>query len=180
MAGRPLLELLLAPMMSNLMFTEVVECVLAENWHRVERSLDDLQGCCAQLKGELDDLIEAHRRESVKSSQRRIKKEMDLRRKTSNASVLPSPSTNSALEGSRTNRRRPPRVMMIRLTMVPGMLPTLRWLLPPWPMTLHQGAPQLNPLFPLQLKNKPMPWRWMTWMVTHPQLALSPLGRTIY
>ena len=75
----PLLELLLAPMMSSLTFTEVVECVLGENYHRVERSLDDLQGCHAQLQGELDNLVEAHRMESIKSSQRRIKKEMDLR-----------------------------------------------------------------------------------------------------
>ena len=58
---------------------EVVECVLAEKWHRVESSLDDLRGCHAQLQGELDDLIEAHRGESVKSSRRRIKKEIDLR-----------------------------------------------------------------------------------------------------
>ena len=76
----PLLELLLAPM-SSLTFAEVVQCVLAENWHRVESSLDDLQGCRAQLQGELDDLIEAHKRESVKSSRKRIKKEMDLRQK---------------------------------------------------------------------------------------------------
>ena len=45
----PLLDLLQAPMMSSLTFVEVVECVLAENWHRVESSLDDLQGHCAQL-----------------------------------------------------------------------------------------------------------------------------------
>ena len=77
----PLLELLLVPMMSSLTFAEVVQCVLAENWHRVESSLDDLQGCCAQLQGELDDLTEARKRESVKSSQKRIKKEMDLRQK---------------------------------------------------------------------------------------------------
>ena len=77
----PLLELLLALIMSSLTFTEVVECILAENRHRVESSLDDLQGCHAQLQGELDDLIEVHKSESVKSSQRRIKKEMDLRQK---------------------------------------------------------------------------------------------------
>ena len=77
----PLLELLLAPMMSNLTFTEVVECVLAENWHSVEGSLDNLQERSAQLWGELDDLTEAHKRESVKPFQRRIKKEIDLRRK---------------------------------------------------------------------------------------------------
>ena len=45
----PLLDLLLAPMMSSLTYAEVVECVLAENWHRVESSLDDLRGHRAQL-----------------------------------------------------------------------------------------------------------------------------------
>ena len=68
-------------MMSSLTFAEVVQCVLAENQHRVESSLDDLRGCRAQLQGELDDLIEARKRESVKSSQKKIKKEMDLRQK---------------------------------------------------------------------------------------------------
>ena len=76
----PLLDLPLALMTSSLTFAEVVECVLAENWHRIESSLDDLQGCRAQLRGELDDLIEAHKRETVKSSRRRIK-EIDLRQK---------------------------------------------------------------------------------------------------
>ena len=77
----PLLELLLALMMSSLTFSEVVECVLAENQHRVENSLDDLWGHRAQLQGELDDLTEAHKRESLKSSWKRIKKEIDLRQK---------------------------------------------------------------------------------------------------
>ena len=77
----PLLELLLAPMMSSLMFTEVVECVLNENWCSVELSLDDLQGRCAQLRGELDNLIKARRSENIKPSQKKIKKEIDLRQK---------------------------------------------------------------------------------------------------
>ena len=68
-------------MMSSLTFTEVVECVLAENWHRVESSLDELQGHRAQLQGELDDLIEAHKKKSLKSSWKRIKKEINLRQK---------------------------------------------------------------------------------------------------
>ena len=55
----PLLELLLAPMTSSLMFAQVVQCVLAENRHRVESSLDDLQEHHTQLRGELDDLTEA-------------------------------------------------------------------------------------------------------------------------
>ena len=75
----PLLDLLLAPRMSSLTFVEVVECVLNENRHRAESSLDDLQGHHAWIRGELDDLIEAHREESDKSSQKRIKREIDLR-----------------------------------------------------------------------------------------------------
>ena len=65
---RPLLDLLLAPMMSSLTFAEVVECVLNENRHRAESSLDDLRGCHARILGELDNLIEAHREESDKPS----------------------------------------------------------------------------------------------------------------
>ena len=75
----PLVDLLLAPMMSSLMFAEVVECVLNENWHRAESSLDDLRGHHARIQGELDDLIEARREESDKPSQKKIKKEIDLR-----------------------------------------------------------------------------------------------------
>ena len=75
----PLLDLLLAPMTSSLTFPEVVQCVLAKIRHRVESSLDYLKGCHAQLQGELDDLIEACKRESLQSSQRRVKKEIDLR-----------------------------------------------------------------------------------------------------
>ena len=93
----PLLELLLAPMTSSLTFAEVVECVLAENWHRVESSLDDLQGHCAQLQGELDDLIEDCKRESLKSSRRRIKKEIDLTRKHLESLSVAIPQRESSL-----------------------------------------------------------------------------------
>ena len=60
-----LLGLLLAPRMSSLTFQEVVQCVLAENWHRVERSLDDLEDRHTQLHGELDKCIEARRWETI-------------------------------------------------------------------------------------------------------------------
>ena len=75
----PLLELLLGPMTSSLTFAAVVECVLNKNWHRAESSLDNLWGHHAQIQGELDDLIGAHRDESNKPSWRKIKKEIDLR-----------------------------------------------------------------------------------------------------
>ena len=45
----PLLDLLLAPMMSSLTFVEVVECVLNKNWYRAESSLNNLWGHCAQI-----------------------------------------------------------------------------------------------------------------------------------
>ena len=64
----PLLELLLGPVTSSLTFAEVVECVLNENWHRAESSPDNLWGCCAWIRGELDDLTEARQDESNKPS----------------------------------------------------------------------------------------------------------------
>ena len=76
-----LLELLLGPMTGSLTFAEVVDHVMTKNRHRAECSLIDVRGCCAQIRGELDDLVEARRTEMDKTSQKRIKKEMDLRRK---------------------------------------------------------------------------------------------------
>ena len=63
-----LLELLLGPITSSLMFAEVVERILAENQHRVERSLNELRVHHTQIRGELDSLNEAHRMEMIKSS----------------------------------------------------------------------------------------------------------------
>ena len=76
----PLLESFLAPMTSNLTFREVVDRVLHENQRNAERHLEDLRACRARICQELDDLIQAHR-ESEKSSQKRIKKEIDTKRK---------------------------------------------------------------------------------------------------
>ena len=68
-------------MMGNLTFAEVVDQVLDENWHREQSSLANLQGCRTQIRGELDDLIETHRVESDASAWKRLKREIDLRRK---------------------------------------------------------------------------------------------------
>ena len=76
----PLLQSFLAPTTSNLTFREVVNQVLHENWHDAQRHLDDLRAWHAQICQELDDLTQAHR-ESEKSSQKRIKKEINMRRK---------------------------------------------------------------------------------------------------
>ena len=68
-------------MMSDLTFKEVVNCILYENWHDAQRSLDNLRACRAHIHEELDGLTKTHREESDKSSQKRIKKEIDMRHK---------------------------------------------------------------------------------------------------
>ena len=45
----PLLEFLLAPQASSLTFEEVIHRVLAENWYKIESSLDNVQKLQAQL-----------------------------------------------------------------------------------------------------------------------------------
>ena len=75
------MDLLLAPMMGNLTFTEVVDWVLDKNRCREESSLAKLQRHCTWIQGELDDLIEACRAESDTSTWKRLKREIDLRRK---------------------------------------------------------------------------------------------------
>ena len=77
----PLVDLLLAPMMGNLTVVEVVGWVLDENQCHEESSLADLHGHHTRIQGELDDLIETHRAESDASTRKRLKREIDLRRK---------------------------------------------------------------------------------------------------
>ena len=76
----PLIESLLTPRTSDLSFREVVDCVLQENRCASECSLNYLREHRARTRQELDDLTKAHG-ESDKSSRKRIKKEIDLRRK---------------------------------------------------------------------------------------------------
>ena len=64
----PLLESFLTLMMSNLTFQELVDCVLHENRHDSEHSLNYLWARCAHTCEELDNLTRAHGEESDKSS----------------------------------------------------------------------------------------------------------------
>ena len=64
----PLLDLFLTPMMSNLTFQEVVNCVLYENRHDAQKLLDNLRARHAHIHEELDDLTKTHGEESDKSS----------------------------------------------------------------------------------------------------------------
>ena len=68
-------------MTGNLTFMEVVIRVLDENQCREESSLAELQGHRTWIRGELDDLIEASQVESDASAWKRLKREIDLRRK---------------------------------------------------------------------------------------------------
>ena len=63
--------------MSNLTFQEVVDCILHENRHASECSLNYLLAHRARTREELDDLTKAH----GESDKKRIKKEIDLRHK---------------------------------------------------------------------------------------------------
>ena len=77
----PLLEFLLAPKTSSLTFEEVIQWVLAENRYKTESSLDNVQRLWAQLQRKLKDLSQAHKVEPDKSSQKKIKKDMEQKRK---------------------------------------------------------------------------------------------------
>ena len=76
----PLLESFLAPTTSNLSFQEVVDRVLHKNWCDAQHRLDHLRARHAHIHQELDELTQAHK-EAEKSSQKRIKKEIDMRHK---------------------------------------------------------------------------------------------------
>ena len=75
-----LLESFLIPTTHDLMFREVVAHCLYENWCNAQHHLNSLVRHRNQICGELDDLVEAHKGASG-SSQKRIKKEIDLWRK---------------------------------------------------------------------------------------------------
>ena len=72
-----LLEFFLIPTTHDLKFREVVGRCLYKNWRDAQHRLNDLIRCRNRVREELDDLVEAHR-EASGSSQRRIKKEIDL------------------------------------------------------------------------------------------------------
>ena len=73
-----LLESFLVPATHDLSFREVVAHCLYENQHDAQHRLNDLVMRRNRVFRELDDLVEAHRAAS-RSSQKRIKKDLDLR-----------------------------------------------------------------------------------------------------
>ena len=75
-----LLESFLVPTTHDLTFREVVGHCLYENRRDAQHHLNDLVRCRNRVRQELYDLVEAHR-EASGSSQKRVKKEMDLQHK---------------------------------------------------------------------------------------------------
>ena len=63
------------------MFEKVIQWVLAENRYKTESSLDNVQSLQAQLQRELKDLSQAHKEEPDKSSQKKIERDMEQKRK---------------------------------------------------------------------------------------------------
>ena len=169
----PLVDLLLAPMMGNLTFAEVVDRVLDENWHREESSLANLQGCRTWIWGELDDLIKTRRAESDASARKRLKREIDLRRKDIESLKVAISHHQSNLGWGQSGDMAPHdddssdhgagKAAESEMAIAPETDDT-----PP------VSAPEQSPM-PLQPKVNPMPWRWMMSMATHPQPVLSPL-----
>ena len=76
----PLLESFLSPTTSDLTFWEVIDWVLHENWCNAQHCLGDLVTHRTWIHQELDELIKAHK-EASGSSQKKIKKKIDMRRK---------------------------------------------------------------------------------------------------
>ena len=77
----PLLEFFLVLQASSLTFEEVVHWVLAENWYKVESSLDNVWELQDRLQRELKDLTEAHKVEPTKSSEKKMKRDIEQRQK---------------------------------------------------------------------------------------------------
>ena len=123
----PLVDLLLAPMMGNLTFMEVVGQALDENQCKEESSLADLQGGHIRFWGELDDLIETRWAESDASAWKRLKREIDLRRKDIESLKVAISHHQSNLGRGKSGDMAP--MMMTRLTMGQARLRSLRWLL---------------------------------------------------
>ena len=97
----PLLEFLLALRTRGLMFEEVVQQVLAENWHKTESSLDNVQRLWAQFQRELEDLSQTHKVEPDKSSRKKIKRDMEQKRRGIKGLEVTISQHESSLRGAR-------------------------------------------------------------------------------
>ena len=77
----PLVGFLLAPQASSLTFEEVIDWVLVENWYKIGSLLDHIQELWAQLHRELNDLSWACEDEPEKFARKKMKRDMEQRRR---------------------------------------------------------------------------------------------------
>ena len=77
----PLVEFFLASQASSLTFEEVVHRVLTENRYKMESLLDNIWELRAQLQRELEDLSRARKDEPGKSTQKKLKRDLEWRQK---------------------------------------------------------------------------------------------------
>ena len=168
----PLVDLLLAPMMGNLTFAEVVDWVLDENQCREESSLADLQECRTQIRGELDDLIKTRWAESDASTRKTLKREIDLRRNDIESLKVAISHHQSNLGWGKLGDMAP--MMMTRLTMGQVRPQSEMAIAPETDNTPSVSAPEQSPdPPPAESQSHAMPWR--TSRATHPQPVPSPL-----
>ena len=132
-----LLESFLTLSMSNLSFQEVVDCILQENRHASECSLNYLLARRARTRQELDDLTKAHGEsdKSDKFSRKRIKKKIDVRCKDLE-SLRERISYYESCLGQDPSGMTPPMMMASLVT-----VHRLGWLLPQESTMLLQRAP---------------------------------------
>ena len=171
----PLLEFLLALQASSLMFEEVVHRVLTENQYKIESSVDNVQKLQAWLQRELEDLSQAHKDKPVKSSQKKIKRDMEWRRRDLKGLEVtifqyegnlrrawdrPEETPASEDDLSDSGAKGTQEVEMAT-TLVADDVPPV----------------SLSPWLPLQVRIRHIPWRWTMGMITNLQLVPSPTGR---
>ena len=121
----PLLEFLLDPQASSLTFEEVIHQVLAENQYKIESSLDNVWELWAQLQRELNDLSEAHKEECVKSSRKKLKRDMEQRQRDLKGLEATISQYESSLRGARVPSEETQPVK----TICPTLGPRALWLL---------------------------------------------------
>ena len=173
----PPLEFLLALKTSSLTFEEVIQQVLAENRYKTESSLDNVQRLWAQLQRELKDLSQPHRVGPDKSSRKKIKRDMERKWKDIKGLKVTISHYESSLRWAQVQPEETlaseddPSDSGAEGAKEVGMATTL----------VANDAPPVSatpePLTPLQVRNRHIPWRWMMGMVANLQLAPSPTGR---
>ena len=160
-----LLESFLIPATQDLTFREVVAHCLYENQRDTQHHLNDLVRCRNRVCKELNDLVEAHKGASG-SSQKRIKKEIDIRCKDLENLKGRLSHEESYLQEDMPEQDIPecddPLAQGAEVVMPPDSGVDNAPLESPWLQS------------PAHLLVRMLPWRWMRGPSAHLPLAQSP------